>query len=84
MRRPHKPPDGTRGAPGAGKLVVDLIGATTTRTGLRVRAERDRGLYPTGVKVTDAELAAVPLGRHAWHGEWNYTITGATTRPTAA
>ena len=66
------------------EVVVDLIGATTTRTGLRVRAERDRGLYPTGVKVTDAELAAVPLGRHAWHGEWNYTITGATTRPTAA
>jgi Rhodopirellula transposase DDE domain len=66
------------------EVVVDLIGATTTRTGLRVRAELDRGSYPTGVKVTDAELAAVPLGRHDWHGEWNYTITNATTRPTAA
>jgi hypothetical protein len=66
------------------EVVVDLIGATTTRTGLRVRAELDRGLYPTGVKVTDAELAAVPLGRHDWHGEWNYTITSATTRSTAA
>src|SRR6266498_950904 len=66
------------------EVVVDLIGATTTRTGLRVRAELDRGRYPTGVKVRDAELAAVPLGRHDWHGEWNYTITSATTRPTAA
>jgi hypothetical protein len=66
------------------EVVVELIGATTTRTGLRVRAELDRGRYPTGVKVTDAELAAVPLIRHAWHGEWNYTITSPTTRPTAA
>jgi hypothetical protein len=66
------------------EVVVDLIGATTTRTGLRVRAELDRGAYPTGVKVRDAELAAVPLIRHDWHGEWNYTITTATTRPTAA
>ena len=66
------------------EVVVDLIGATTTRTGLRVRAELDRGAYPTGVKVRDAELSAVPLIRHDWHGEWNYTITTATTRPTAA
>jgi hypothetical protein len=55
-----------------------------TRTGLRVRAELDRGAYPTGVKVSDAELAAVPLTRHAWHGEWNYTVTGSRTRTTAA
>ena len=66
------------------EVVVDLIGATTTRTGLKVHAELDRGFYPTGVKVTDAELGAVPLTRHDWHGEWNYTITGATTRATAA
>ena len=66
------------------EVVVDLIGATTTRTGLRVRAELDRGRYPTGVKVRDAELAAVPLIQHDWHGEWNYTITSATSRPTAA
>ena len=65
------------------EVIVDLIGATTTRTGLRVRAELDRGAYPTGVKVSDAELAAVPLTRHDWHGEWNYTITGPRT-PTAA
>jgi len=66
------------------EVVVDLIGATTTRTGLKVRAELDRGFYPTGIKVTDAELGAVPLTRHDWHGEWNYTIADATTRTTAA
>jgi hypothetical protein len=66
------------------EVIVDLIGATTTRTGLKVHAELDRGSYPTGVKVSNAELAAVPLTRHDWHGEWNYTITSATTRTTAA
>src|SRR6266540_2068891 len=66
------------------EAVVDLTGATRTRTGLRVRAELDHGRYPTGVKVRDAELAAVPLIRHGWHGDWNYTVTSATTRPTAA
>jgi transposase len=56
------------------EVIVELIGATTTRTGLRVQAELDRGVYPLGVKISDAELAAVPLTRHAWHGEWNYSI----------
>jgi len=57
----------------------ELIGATRTRSGLRVQAELDRGSYPLGVKVADRELAAVPLRRHDWHGEWNYTVL-----PTAA
>ena len=56
------------------EVIVELIGATTTRTGLRVRAELDRGRYPLGVKVTDAELAVVPLARHEFQGEWNYTL----------
>jgi hypothetical protein len=50
-------------------VIVELIGATTTRTGLRVRAELDRGRDPLGIKVGDAELAAVPLARHGFHGE---------------
>jgi len=54
--------------------VVELIGATTTRTGLKVHAERDLGLYPTKIKVSDEDLAAIPLQRHAFHGEWNYTV----------
>ncbi len=56
------------------RTIVELIGATTTRTGLKVKAERDNRVYPTGIKVTDKELAAVPLTRHEFHGDWNYTI----------
>jgi hypothetical protein len=64
-----------RGRPLAShEVIVELIGATTTQTGLRVRAELDRGHYPLGVKVGDRELAAVPLARHEFHGEWNYTL----------
>ena len=59
------------------EVIVELIGATTTHTGLRVRAELDRGRYPLGVKVGDQELATVPLTRHEFHGEWNYTIRPA-------
>jgi hypothetical protein len=59
------------------EVIVELIGATTTHTGLRVRAKLDRGRYPLGVKVRDQELAAVPLARHEFHGEWNYTIQRA-------
>lgn len=59
------------------EVVVELIGATTTRTGLTVRAELDTGSYPKGVTVTDEELATVPpIKGHAFHGEWNYTIGG--------
>ena len=61
------------------QVIVELIAATQTRSGLKIRAELDRGSYPLGVKVSDQELAAVPLHRHDWHGEWNYTIL-----PTAA
>ncbi len=57
------------------EVIVELIAATTTRTGLTVHAELDRGAYPLGVKVSDQQLAAVPLARHDFHGEWNYTIT---------
>ena len=50
------------------EVIVELIRATTTRCGLRVRAELDRGRYPLGIKVSDQELAAVPASRHTWHG----------------
>jgi hypothetical protein len=63
------------------EVIVELIGAATTRTGVRVRAELDRGCYPLGVKVGDAELAAVPLVRHGFHGEWNYTMHPAAAQP---
>ena len=64
-----------RGRPLQGhEVIVELIGATRTRTGLRVRAALDRGRYPLGIKVSDKQLAAVPVRRHQWHGEWNYSI----------
>jgi transposase len=59
------------------EVILQLISATTTRTGLQVRAELDRGEYPTQVKVSDAELDAVHLTPHQFHGEWNYTIAPA-------
>lgn len=61
------------------RVIVELIAATTTRKGLRVQADLDQGYYPRGVKVTDAELAAVPLNTHDWHGEWNYTVVPSKT-----
>ncbi|MBI1843921.1 MAG: hypothetical protein HYR89_04870 [Actinobacteria bacterium] len=48
--------------------------ATTNRKGLKIRAELDQGHYPTGIKISDRQLAAVPLRPHDWHGNWNYTI----------
>jgi Rhodopirellula transposase DDE domain len=59
------------------QVVVDLISATTTRTGLSVHAELDETTYPTGVRITDAQMAALPLDRHDFHGEWNYTLRPA-------
>src|SRR5947208_3253181 len=56
------------------EVVVSAIAATTTRTGLTVHAELDRGSYATGAKISDAQLAALPLTRHDWHGDWNYTL----------
>ncbi len=54
--------------------VVNLIAATTTRTGLRVRSALDTNDYPTGQKVGDAEMATLYLRKDAFHGEWNYTL----------
>jgi Rhodopirellula transposase DDE domain len=56
------------------QVAVNTIAATTTRAGLRVHAQLDTGLYPTGVKISDTVMAALPLARHGWHGEWNYTL----------
>jgi DDE family transposase len=56
------------------EVVVQLISATTTRTGLRVHAELDEGAYPKGVKVSDEQMAELPLVKHEFHGEWNYTL----------
>ena len=56
-------------------VVVNLIGNTTTRTGLRIEAELDTNAYKTGIKISNEELARVQLEKASFHGEWNYTIT---------
>ena len=57
------------------RIIIELISATTTTTGLTIQADYDPNWYPTGVKITNKQLAAVPLDPHEFHGEWNYTIT---------
>ena len=56
------------------RTIIELISATATKTGLTIQAAYDPDGYPKGVKITDTELAAVPLAPHHFHGEWNYTI----------
>jgi hypothetical protein len=56
------------------EVIVETIAATTTRTGLTVRAQLDTGSYPTGVKISDQEMAALPITRHDFHGDWNYCL----------
>ena len=56
------------------QVIVNLIAATTTKTGLVVRSRIDDRPYPKGRRVSDAQLALVHLEPHAFHGEWNYTI----------
>jgi hypothetical protein len=55
-------------------VIVQLIAATTTKTGLKVHCEIDPNTYPAGIKVSDAEIACINLHRHDFHGDWNYTI----------
>jgi hypothetical protein len=57
-----------------------FIAATTTRTGLTVHAELDTDLYPTGVQVSDEAIAALPIIRHRFHGDWNYTLHPADSQ----
>lgn len=56
------------------EVIISLIANTTTATGLKIRAELDCGAYPTGIKVSDEELASLALQRDDFHGEWNYVL----------
>ena len=56
------------------RTIVELIAATKTKTGLTVQCDYDPNWYPTGVKISDHDYAAIPLRPHNWHGEWNYSI----------
>ena len=57
------------------QVIVQLIGATTTETGLKVTCEIDGGLYPKGIKVSNEEMETLNITRADFHGEWNYTIS---------
>jgi transposase len=59
------------------QIVVSLIANTTTVTGLTVRADLDLKLYPTKIKLTNQQKKAIPINRHEFHGDWNYTIRRA-------
>jgi hypothetical protein len=56
------------------QVVLELISHTTTKEGLAVTARKDSHTYPTGLKVSDEDLAALNVVRDAFHGDWNYTI----------
>ena len=56
------------------EVIIQLISNTTTATGLKIRAELDTGSYPTGIKVSDEELATLKIKREKFHGDWNYAL----------
>ena len=56
-------------------VIVNLIGNTTTDTGLSIKAKLDLNTYPKGIRITDAEIAAINIEKDKFHGEWNYTIS---------
>jgi hypothetical protein len=57
------------------EVIIKLIGNTRTQEGLRIRAELDRGSYPTGIKISNAALAALNIVHDAFHGDWNYVLS---------
>jgi transposase len=65
------------------EVMVNLIGATTTKTGLHVRSALDANTYPTGQSVSDAEVETLNLRRDAFHGDWNYSLLPRPPLPLA-
>ena len=64
------------------KVIVQLIAATTSKAGLKVRCELDTSSYPKGIKVSNSQIRAINLIRHDFHGEWNYTVSPNGPVPT--
>ena len=61
------------------RVIVDLISATTTETGLAVRCNLDTSTYPKGIVVTDQEMSQLNMLPDDFHGEWNYTLVPQRT-----
>jgi hypothetical protein len=60
------------------EVIIETIGAVTTKTGLKVQAALDTDSYPKGIRITDKDMKAFEakrLQRHHFHGDWNYSIT---------
>ena len=73
-----------RGRPLTSRMaIVELIAATTTKTGLTVRCELDENSYQKGVKVSDGKMAALNITPDAFHPEWNYTIAPRPPQPSS-
>lgn len=56
------------------EVIIDLIAATTTATGLTVKSKLDTNIYPAGRKVSDQQIAELRLRRDKFHGDWNYSL----------
>ena len=56
------------------EVIIDLIAATTTATGLTVKSKLDTNIYPAGLKVSDQQMAELQLKRDKFHGDWNYRL----------
>ena len=56
------------------RVVVELIGSTTTETGLRIEAALDENTYARGIKVSDEEMESLSIKPDPFHGEWNYRL----------
>jgi hypothetical protein len=63
------------------EVMLQTIAATTSRTGLTVHAELDTGEYPTGIRISDEAIGALPITRHRFHGDWNYTFHPSDHQP---
>ena len=63
------------------QTIVELIGATTSTSGLTVRCQLDRALYPAGIKISDAEMSKLNICTDSFHGEWNYTVKPKNPEP---
>ena len=66
------------------RVIIELISATTTKTGLTVRCQTDTSQYPKGIVISDAEMAAININRAEFHGEWNDTISPDAHPPNRA
>jgi hypothetical protein len=62
------------------EIIINLIAATKTNTGLKIYTRLDDQTYERGVDVTDEQLAALNITRHAFHGDWNYTVHPSLTQ----